>query len=49
MKAIKKLNNNAVVCVDGKGRELIAIGKVLVLVRFLEKFLLITLKEHSMI
>ena len=27
MKAIKKLNNNAVVCVDGKGRELIAIGK----------------------
>ncbi|UTY40319.1 PRD domain-containing protein [Allocoprobacillus halotolerans] len=27
MKAIKKLNNNVVVCVDGKGRELIAMGK----------------------
>ena len=27
MKAVKRLNNNVVVCTDRKGRELIAIGK----------------------
>ncbi len=27
MKALKKINNNAVICQDGKGRELIAFGK----------------------
>lgn len=27
MRAIRKINNNAAICVDGKGRELVALGK----------------------
>jgi beta-glucoside operon transcriptional antiterminator len=27
MRAIKKINNNVVICVDGSGKELIAFGK----------------------